>query len=67
MTGLDMAFGLAKSWYLDAIVPYAARKTEDFGHTLNIDILGMHLIYTDDPENIEAIMSTKVCGAYGYP
>ena len=55
-----MAFGLAKSWYFDELVPYALKYTQNLGHTLNIDILGMHLIYTDDPENIEAIMSTQV-------
>ena len=55
-----MAFELAKSWYFDTIVPYAANKTATCGHTLNIGILGMHLIYTDEPDNIEAIMSTKV-------
>ena len=33
---------------------------EDYGHTMELRMLGTRLVMTDDPENIKAIQDTQV-------
>ncbi|PMD52339.1 cytochrome P450 [Hyaloscypha bicolor E] len=57
--GIHIVFGLIKNWFCDGLVEYCSDLQGRFGHTLDFNILGMRLVVTDEPQNFEAIMSTK--------
>ncbi|KAH8682848.1 cytochrome P450 [Tricladium varicosporioides] len=57
--GLDIAFYLIRSWLNDGLVEYTTGVLNAFGRTVDVKILGFRLVFTDAPENFEAIMSTK--------
>ncbi|CZR53583.1 related to n-alkane-inducible cytochrome P450 [Phialocephala subalpina] len=57
--GLHIAYGLIKNWFCDELVEYCSDLQRRFGHTIDLEILGMRLVFTDEPRNLEAIMSSK--------
>ncbi|KAF8861473.1 cytochrome P450 [Acephala macrosclerotiorum] len=57
--GLHIAYGLTRNWFYDGLVEYCSDLQRRFGHTIDVEILGMRLVFTNEPRNFEAIMSSK--------
>src|SRR5215469_14166055 len=62
-SGLDLMWRVVSHMRSCTFFEYTREILDVPGHTVQLNMLGGRLVLTDEPENVKAVMLTKVCYA----